>query len=360
MKTVLSFLFLISTLFSTIVPPETFARSNALTPEQQEHLRTTQNIRIQVLALTEKGLTESDGIQHVISERLRTLGLSIAETPTKPHDVVLKVKCEERRSSVAMTTLGGDADRLGSSSRHWKGPACQLTFRIDGQAGLWRQEVRTPFKDAREAAKTKGLKDSGQYALDQLQAILQQHDFPFELLAEWKQEKQLATLLTSQDTPLATQHTVLRLANKVPGPAMLQALRTILDNKDLASHVTQAMGFMGTAASPLLLDLLEKSDSVEIKAMAAQALGEIGAHSGDTSILPPLLAMMDLPGIDLQLQTEIVLAVGKVPDHQSQEPLQKLSLKAWTSPSRDPTMQELREAIEWSLWQINPSAHTEE
>ena len=63
--------------------------------------------------------------------------------------------------------------------------------------------------------------------------------------------------------------------------------------------------------------------------------------------------MMDTPQIDLQVQIEIVKAIGKIPDYQSIEPLKKLGLKSWTSRSRDPLVQELREAIDWSLWQID-------
>jgi hypothetical protein len=62
---------------------------------------------------------------------------------------------------------------------------------------------------------------------------------------------------------------------------------------------------------------------------------------------------MDAPKIDLHVQIEIVKAVGKIPDYQSIEPLEKLGLKSWTSESRNPHMQELREAIDWSLWQID-------
>ena len=351
---------LLFTLFSTVAPIESLARRNALTPDQREHLRTAQDIRIQALALTEKGPTDSDAIQRVISDRLHTIGLTVVERATKPHDVVLKVKCEERRSSVAMTTIGGDADQPGAPSRLWKGPACQLRYSIDGQIGPWRQEVRTPFEDAWQAAKTQGHKDSGLYALGQLREVLRKHNFPLELLAEWKQAKRLAAILTSKNTRPATKRIILRLAKKVASPTMLQALHTIMSDQDLAPHATRAMGFMGTAATPFLLDLLKKSDSTEIKASAAQALGEIGAHSGDMTILPPLLAMMDSPTIDLQVQTEIVKAVGKIPDHQSVNPLQQLGVKAWTSRSRDPRMQDLREAIDWSLWQIHPSAHTED
>ena len=134
---------------------------------------------------------------------------------------------------------------------------------------------------------------------------------------------------------------------------MLAALQQTMADPGLAPEATKAMGFMGKASAPFLLSLLKTSDSVEIKASAAEALGEIGSHSGDISILPTLLAMMDAPQIDLQIQTEIVKAIGKIPDYQSIEPLKKLGLKAWTSQSPDPLMQELREAIDWSLWQID-------
>jgi hypothetical protein len=360
MKMSLSCLILIFTLYSTVAPIDSFAHRNALTPDQKEHLRTAQDIRVQTLVLTEKGEADSGTIQHVISDRLQTIGLTVVDTSTKPHDVVLKVKCEERRSSVAMTTTGGDADQPGAPSRIWKGPACQLTFSIDGQIGLWRQEVRTAFEDAWQEAKTHGHRDSGLYALDQLREVLRKHNFPIELLAEWKQAKRLAAFLTSRDTRPTTKRVILRLAKKVASPTMLRALHTSMSDQDLAPHAIRAMGFMGTTASPFLLDLLENSDSVKLKALAAQALGEIGAHSGDMTILPPLLAMMDSPTIDLQVQTEIVKAVGKIPDHQSVDSLQQLGVKAWTSRSNDPRMQDLREAIDWSLWQINPNAHTDE
>lgn len=359
MKIALPCLLLVSTVLSAVSPPESLARRNTLTPDQQERLKTAQTVRIQALALTEKGKADHEAIQRVVSDRVKTFGLTVVDVPTQPHDAVLKVKCEERRSVVAMTKIGGDADQPGAPSRHWKGPTCQLTYSIDGQVGPWRQEVRTTFEDAWEAAQTHGKKDSGLYALDQLKGALQESDFVLELLSEWKQAKRMATILTSPESSPGTKETILRLAKKVPAPTMLQALQTTMANADMAPHAIRAMGFMGTAANPILLDLLKHSDSVEIKALAAQALGEVGAHSGDMTILPPLLAMMDAPKIDLQVQMEIVKAVGKIPDHRSIEPLQELGVKTWTSRSPDPRMQELREAIDMSLWQINPNPHSE-
>jgi HEAT repeats len=360
MRIALPYLLFVSTLLSTVSPTESLARGYALTPEQIERLTTAQTIHIHTLALTEKGKASPETIHRAVSHRMKTFGFTVVDSSTQPHDAVLKVKCEERRSIVAMSKIGGDADQPGAPSRHWTGPTCQFTYSIDDQVGPWRQEVRTTFEDAWEEAQTHGEKDSGLYALGQLTEVLKNDDFPLELLSEWKQAKRLASLLTSADSSPATKQTILRLAKKVPGPTMLHALQTTMANPDMAPQATRAMGFMGTAASPILLDLLEHSDSVEIKALAAQALGEIGTRSGDMTILPPLLTMMDSPTIDLQVQTEIVKAIGKVPDHRSVAPLKQLGVKTWTSRSNDPRMQELREAIDLSLWQINPSAHTDD
>ena len=353
MRIALSILVVVVIFFATVIRNDGIARRNAFTPDQKELLKTTQNIRIQALALTEKGSVNANIIQKTVSTRLQNMGFTITEPNSPENDLTLRVKCEERRSSIAMVRVGGDADRPGSPSRLWKGPACQLTYSLNGTVGHWRQEVRTPFKDAWQEAKAQGIKDAGQYALAQLSEVLKKDNFVLELLAEWKQEKRMAAILMSSESSQPTKHIVIRLSKNVSGHTMLTALQQTMADPGLAPEATRAMGFMGKTAAPFLLNLLKTSDSIEIKASAAEALGEIGAHSGDTSILPTLLAMMDTPQIDLQVQTEIVKAIGKIPDYQSIEPLKKLGLKSWTSQSRDPLVQELREAIDWSLWQID-------
>ena len=140
---------------------------------------------------------------------------------------------------------------------------------------------------------------------------------------------------------------------------MLHALQRIRAEAEYTAPATLALGFMGEPAIPTLMDLLS-DPSVDIQAAAAEALGEIGAHSGNVQILPPLLAKIQAPDVHLRVQTEIVRAIGKTPDLRSLEPLEQLALKVWTARSNDPLMQELREAVDWSLWQINPTAHTDE
>jgi len=204
-----------------------------------------------------------------------------------------------------------------------------------------------------------GHGEPGQFALQHLGQALRESDFPLDLAAEWKQAERLSSLLTDPKTGKATKLKILSLAGHMPGDTMLQALQRIRTQDGLAAPATVALGFMGEPAIPTLMDLLS-DPSVDIQAAAAEALGEIGAHSGNVQILPPLLAKMQAPSVHLRVQTEIVRAIGKTPDMRSLEPLQELALKAWTARSNDPLMQELREAVDWSLWQINPTAHTDE
>lgn len=343
------------------VSEEASARRVLLNTQQKDRLEHAEKIFVSALALTEKGLVDATMIRKAASEQLSSIGFSVASTETDAYDVKLKVKCEERKTWKGVKKADGNVDRPGAPSRVWKGPACQLTYFLNGKEGPWQYEVRTPFENAWEAVQTNGKKDSGQFALQHLSRTIQESYFNLDLTAEWQQAHRLSSLLTAPDTDKATKLKIVSLAGRVPGDTMLHALQTVMTQPDLALPATVALGYMGEPAVPTLMNLLsDKSVAVEIKAAAAEALGEIGAHSGNVQILPPLLAMMQSSEVDLQVQTEIVKALGRIPDLRSVEPLQQLGLKAWTSRSNDPQMQQLREAVDWSLWQINPSAHTDE
>ncbi len=341
------------------VPQHVSAERILFNPQQKSQLQRVKAVFIEAFALTEKGLVDPTLVQKATTDRLAATGFTVIAAGKEPHDVTLKVKCEERKSWKGVRKADGEIQQAGAPSRHWKGPACQLSYFFDGQKGPWQYEVRTAFDNAWEAAKAGGHDDAGQFALQHLSQALRDSDFPLDLAAEWKQAKLLSSLLTDPQTAKATKFKILSLAGHVPGDTMLQALQQIRTEADFAVPATIALGSMGEPAVPTLLDLLS-DPSVDIQAAAAEALGEIGARSGNVGILPPLLAMMQAPDVHLRVQTEIVRAIGKTPDFQSLEPLQQLALKAWTARSDDPQMQELREAVDWSLWQINPTAHTDE
>lgn len=361
MRTLLSWLIGLVLLGTCYVPQHVSAERILFNPQQKAQLQRVKTIFIKALAMTEKGMVDPTLIGKAASERLSTTGFTVITARSEPHDVILKVKCEERKSWKGVRKSDGEIQQPGAPSRSWKGPACQLSYVFDGRKGPWQYEVRTTFDNAWKAARANGHNEPGQFALQHLSQALRDSDFPLDLAAEWKQAKRLSSLLTDPKTDKATKLKILSLASHMPGDTMLQTLQRIRAQADFAVPATVALGFMGEPAIPTLMDLLsDPASSVDIQAAAAEALGEIGARNGNVGILPPLLAKMQAPDVHLRVQTEIVRAVGKTPDFQSLEPLQQLALKAWTARSNDPLMQELREAVDWSLWQINPTAHTDE
>ncbi len=341
------------------VAPHVSAERILFNPQQKSQLQQVKTIFVKAVALTEKGLVDPTLIGTAVAERLTATGFTVITAESKPHDVVLKVKCDERKPWGGVRKSDGEIQQPGAPSRNWKGPACQLSYFFDGQKGPWQYEIRTTFDNAWEAAKAAGHGDAGQFALQHLSQALRDSDFPLDLAAEWKQAKRLSSLLVDPQTDQATKFKILSLAGHVPGDTMLQALQQIRTEAVFAVPATIALGAMGEPAIPTLLDLLS-DPSVDIQAAAAEALGEIGTHSGNIEILPPLLAKMEAPDVHLRVQTEIVRAIGKTPDLRSLEPLEQFALKVWTARSNDPLMQELREAVDWSMWQINPTAHTDE
>ena len=341
------------------VAPHASAERILFNPQQKSQLQRVETIFVKAVALTEKGLVDPTLIGTAVTDRLTATGFTVITAESEPHDVVLKVKCDERKPWGGVRKSDGEIQQPGAPSRNWKGPACQLSYFFDGQKGPWQYEIRTTFDNAWEAAKAAGHGDAGQFALQHLSQALRDSDFPLDLAAEWKQAERLSSLLTDPQTDTVTRSKILSLAGHVPGDDMLQALQQIRTQAEFAAHATIALGFMGEPAIPTLMELLS-DPSVDIQAAAATALGEIGAHSGNIEILPPLLAKMEAPDVHLRVQTEIVRAIGKTPDLRSLEPLEQFALKVWTARSNDPLMQELREAVDWSMWQINPTAHTDE
>ena len=360
MRTLVSWLISLVLVGTCYVPEHVSANRIVFNPQQKSQLQQVKTIFIKALALTEKGLVQPTLIEKAVSDRLTSTGFTVMATESEPHDVMLKVKCDERKPWGGVRKSDGEIQQPGAPSRNWKGPACQLSYVLDGRKGPWQYEVRTTFENAWEAAQADGgHRDAGQFALQHLSQALKNSDFPLDLAAEWKQAERLSSLLTDPQTDKGTKRKILSLAGHMPGDTMLHALQRIRAEAEYAVPATLALGFMGEPAIPTLMDLLS-DPSVDIQAAAAEALGEIGAHSGNVHILPPLLAMIQAPDVHLRVQTEVVRAIGKTPDMRSLEPLEQFALKVWTARSDDPLMQELREAVDWSMWQINPTAHTDE
>ena len=86
--------------------------------------RSKKDRRQRKVTLTEKGLADPKEIQQTVTNRFQEIGYTIIKDEKKSHDVVVKVKCEERKTRLGPSTYGGDADSLHAPLPGWTGPAC--------------------------------------------------------------------------------------------------------------------------------------------------------------------------------------------------------------------------------------------
>lgn len=335
-----------------------WAYRDYLTSEQKAQLAKIQTVLVDAIALSDKGALDSKPFTEVATRRLSELGYTVVTDVGKPHDAVFKIKCEERKTWEGTTVAGGDADLPDSPSRLWKGPACQLTYLLGDKKIKWHKEVRTAFEDATLAAQAAGAGDPGAYAMAKLRQKLEEYDFPVLLAAEWGHPDRLLKLLDASDTPHARKIKIISLLGDMQADEALPKLKQALKNRELNREAAVALGNLGPEGIPLLVDILKSSTQPELQAAAARGLGKIGGITGNTRVVDPLLSMLDAPGIDVRVQTEIVWALGKVPDKRSLAPLKALFSK--TLHLRDPenkSLKALKEALNWSTKQLDLDEH---
>jgi hypothetical protein len=324
------------------------------TSEQKEQLAKVQTVLIETIALTDKGKVDAAPFAEIATRRMSDLGYTVITDPAKPHDVALKVKCEQRKTWEGTSTMGSDADLPDSPSRVWKGPACQFNYFLGGTKIKWQKEIRTDFEDAVAEAQKANVGDPGAYAMAELKKLLEQYDFPVLLAAEWGQADHLLKLLDTQGTNQLRKLKIISLLGEMLADEALPRLREALKDKNLAGQAAVAMGNIGKEAIPVLIEMLKNSKDPELQAAAAKGLGHVGGLHGDPRIIPPLLEMLDAPGIDIRVQTEIAWALGKLPDKRSVEPLFALDrkLQKIRQDPPDPLMKKLKEAVFWSIKQV--------
>jgi hypothetical protein len=331
-----------------------WARREAFSPEQRDQLAKAQTVLVEALAITEQGTADAKGLIDLLAKRMSELGYTVVTDVSKPHDVAIRVKCEQKKTWEGTTASGGDADLPDSPSRIWKGPACQLNYFLGTTKIKWQKEVRTDFEDATEAAKKANAADPGAFAIGTLQQQLERYDFPVVFAAEWGQVDRLLALLDKKGPDQMRLLKVMSLLGDMQADEALPRLQELMKDRKLAGQAIEAMGNAGKESIPTLIDLMKTSKDVELQAAAAKALGHVGGMNGDPSIILPLLEMLDAPGIDIAVQTEVAWALGKLPDKRAEEPLKALDRKL--QKIRDPDnipLKKLKEAVFWSIKQID-------
>jgi hypothetical protein len=325
-----------------------------LTAEQKAQLEKIQTVLVSVIALTDKGPVDAAPLGDVASRRLGELGYTVVRDAAKPHDATFKLKCEQRKTWEGTTAAGGDADLPDAPSRLWKGPACQLSYLLGETKIKWEKEVRTDFEDAAAAAMSANAGDPGAYAMAKLRERLEQYDFPVLLAAEWGHPDRLLKRLDAADTPQVRKIRIISLLGEMQADEALPKLKEALKDKNLSKEAAVALGSMGKDGIPILVDILKHSKQPELQAAAAKGLGDLGNTHNDSSVVPPLLEMLDAPGVDITVQTEVAWALGRVPDRRSVEPLFNLDkkLQKIRNDPPDPKIKKLKEAVFWSIKQV--------
>lgn len=345
-------------LFLGVLASPASAYREYFTPEQKAQLEKIQTVLVETIALTDKGGADSESLAEVASRRLGELGYAVVQDSAKPHDVLFRVKCEQRKTWEGTTAAGGDADLPDAPSRLWKGPACQLTYVLGGMKIKWQKEVRTEFEDAVAAAHTAQAAEPGVYAIAKLREALEKYEFPLLLAAEWGHPERLLKLLESSETSVARKVKIIALLGDMQADEALPRLKQALQDRDLSKEAAVALGNLGREGIPLLVDILKTSNQPELQAAAAKGLGKLGGLHGDGSVVDPLLSMLEAPGINIRVQTEIVWALGKIIDKRSLPPLKNLFKKVLMI--RDPDnkdLQALKEALNWSTKQLDMDEH---
>ena len=325
-----------------------------LTAEQKAQLEKIQTVLVEAIALTDKGSVDAGPIAEVVARRMGGIGYTVVRDAGKPHDATFKVKCEQRKTWEGTTAAGGDADLPDAPSRLWKGPACQLSYLLGETKIKWQKEVRTDFEDAAGAALSAGGGDPGTYAMSKLRERLEQYDFPVLLAAEWGHPERLLKLLDAAETPQVRKIQIISLLGEMQADEALPKLKAALKDKNLSKEAAVALGSMGKEGIPILVDILKHSKQIELQAAAAKGLGDLGNMHNESSVVPPLLEMLDAPGVDITVQTEVAWALGRVPDRRSVKPLFDLDkkLQKIRKDPPDPLIKKLKEAVFWSIKQV--------
>ncbi|MBA2251152.1 MAG: HEAT repeat domain-containing protein [Nitrospirales bacterium] len=345
-------------LVTAFVATDSDARRDTLTAEQKVRLEKIQRVLVETVAMTDQSNTESGPLTDTVVRRMQVLGYTVVTDPNQPHDVVLRVKCEQHKIWEGTAASGGDADLPDSPSRVWKGPACQLLYLLDGKKMGWHKEVRTAFQDARQAATDAQVDNAGAFALGKLRERLEEYHFPILLAAEWGQEDRLLKRLDEAEVSPALKGKIIAQLGEMFAAGAVPRLLIALKDPDvtIANAAAQALGNIGQKDGiSALVDVLQ-TGKPELQAAAAKGLGQVGALHGDFSIIPPLLQALRTD--NLAVQTEVAWALGKLPDKRAYEPIYALYRTLQTSgidgQGRDgEQVQRLKEALNWSLKQVD-------
>ncbi len=328
------------------LPPPAEARREMLAPADKARLQQIARVYVETLALTDSGPADATSMARAVEVRLADIGFQAGHQASDPHDVTLKVKCEEHKTWEGTTTSGGDADSVGGIARLWRGPACQLSYRMEGLKSDWRHEVRGDLPK-NNGPRAPGSASPGNAALAVLTDHLTQDPFPLLLAAEWGHASRLLSILDRPDTDAAQKTMVITLLGGMAAPDAMPALARAVNDPhlDVANAAAIAIGAIGHQDGiPLLLSLF-KQGRPELHLAAAQGLGRLAPLYPQTDLVSELVAA--LPQSPIPVQVEIVRALATTADRRSYQAIRQLNreVQARSRLDASPELQTLKNAL---------------
>lgn len=342
-------------------PDSVQARKELLTTEEKEMVGRVERIHLETLLLTSRGPAEAEILNQVAATRLEQLGYSVIFDRHAPADAGVKIKCEEMKTWEGPERSGGDADSLDPAARLWKGPACQISYRIGTQSTDWRHEVR-PRKNSGQAASQKaGEFGSSAEAVSALIEQLRQDDFPYLLATEWRHVNRLVAALDRPGIDKRNKARLIGLIGSTQSERAIPHLTTLLNDSDpdIAGAAATALGTVGNAGCIAPLLSLMASDRPNQRRAAAIGLGRLAPLYPNSEIVPTMLKA--LPAEPVETQILMVRSLGKTTDRRILEPLRSLhrSVLKRRPSEMTPELTELKATLGIALDQFD-GTHTEE
>lgn len=298
---------------------------------------------------------DTDPVTEIIARQFRQVGYEVVTNINTPHDVTVYFQCEEPPPDQSLSHSANNAHPPMT------GPPCFFQYAFNEIPVDWQRIDIIIYSEGIQAAESLQSQASnalGATALPLSTQYLNALDFSILLSAEWGQVQRMVGLLENSETPLPRRKKIISLLGEIRAKEALPCLLELLNNSALQIDAARALGNFGAKAQKPLISILKSHPDMNMQAAAAQSLGRIGAATGDTSLTPLYLELLRKPGLNIQVKTEIVWAIGKSPDFGAHAALEALESQIWQTRSNEPKLQKLREAVDWSIREVRQGGHT--
>ena len=328
--------------------------------EHLPDLADAQSVLIEVHVSPSHGFVDLERVSEIVIHRMEELGYAVVEDRLRPHDVAVQITCGEPEvpengqtaTNILNSTFAGMAPR--------KGPPCLFTYRFQGKPIPWQRIDRIIYSEGVQTAKRLFSHHPTTSSSATIFTYLERFEFAILLSAEWGQTQRLVRIFHDPGTDVTRKNMIIALLGETQAHQAFPLLVDTLTDKTLVTGAARALGHFGKRARPYLTSLLQTSARPETQAAAANGLGRIGAMTGDTSSTMILLQALTAHGVDRRVQTEVVWALGKAPDFRAFPVLEELEREIWLLRSQDPEIQELRQAVDWSIREVRQGGHTDD